>query len=157
MPVAWSPFPWCGLHVRGVIFRARGVVSVPMAWSPCLWCDFPCPWRGPVPVCSTCCITLGLLASYPPMGVFTPENRPAERIRPRGSWHRYQLYDLMPHSKFPEVTSWARGVHVLDSLIHAPNCPQSPALPSFPLSISGLCAHRVSVGLTHGAQRGDSC
>ena len=105
LPVAWSPCPWRGLFAHGVVFvsvawslcpchglRVHGVVSLPVAWSPC-------PWRGlcacgvvSVAVFSICCITLGFFASYLPMGVFTPENRPAERILLHGSCHRYRLY-----------------------------------------------------------------
>lgn len=45
-------------------------------------------------------------------------------------------------------------------LIHTPQLPSREATlcpPSLCLSISGPCAQRVFVGLTHGAQKGDSC
>ena len=108
---AWSPCLWRGLHVRGAVSMSmvwwcvrgmvsvsvvswcvRGLVSVSVAWSPCQQHGLHGRSLVSVAVFSICCITLGLLASYLPMDVFTHENRPAEQILPHGSWHRYRLY-----------------------------------------------------------------
>ena len=85
LPVAWPPCPWRGLC-------ARAMVSVSVAWSLCPWHGLRVHGVVSVAVFSICCITLGFLASYLPMGVFTPENMPAERILLHGSCHRYRLY-----------------------------------------------------------------
>ena len=96
--VACSPCPWHGLRVRGVVsvsvawWSVHGVVSLSVAWSPCQQHGLHGRSVVSVAVFSICCITLGLLASYLPMDVFTRENRPAEQILPHGFWHRYRLY-----------------------------------------------------------------
>ena len=161
--VAVARCPWRGLRGCGVVSMSvvwwcvRGLVSVSVAWSPCQQHGLHGRSLVSVAVFSICCITLGLLASYLPMDVFTHENRPAEQILPHGSWHRYRLYRSHTCSKFLEVTPWARGVHVLDSFdSHSPTTLQrGHTLSCFSLSVylRAVCpqgVHRADPWSTKG-------
>ena len=161
--MAWSPCLWRGLRVCGMVsvsmvwWCVRGVFSVSMAWSPCpchgglsmAWS--PCPWHG-VHVSSM--VSMAAVWSLWPCLAFAAS--PLVYLPPTCRW-MFSLVkiglqsksshtapgtdidctDLTPYGKFLEVTSWARGVHVLDSFdSHSPTTLQrGHTLSCFSLSI----------------------
>lgn len=136
MATAWSPCPWHGLRARGVVsvsvvwWCVRGVVSVSTAWSPWpqhgLW---PCLAFAASPLVylpPTCRWMFSLVK----IGLQSKSSHTAPGTD-------IDCTDLTPCSKFLEVASWARGVHVLDSFdSHSPTTLQrGHTLSSFSLSV----------------------
>ena len=163
MSVAWSPCLWHGLCVHGVVvcpwrvLRVHGMVSVSVAWSPCPWRGglsmawSPCLWHGlhvssMVSMAAVWSLWLCLAYAASPLVYLPPTCQWMFSLVKIGlqsksshmaSGTDIDCTDLTPYGKFLEVTSWARGVHVLDSFdSHSPTTLQrGHTLSCFSLSV----------------------